>query len=203
MKQQSNTYWSVKKTILATLSVLLITLASCNRDPEFGLEPVIEFENIFFETRTEIIGGGPAVIDQFPVFLRFQDGDGDLGFSQDDLTDPRYESLIDTTILNQDTSFSIRNFNVTLFKKNGEDYEEIQGFIELGGSFQPLIDTDQVGPIEGTLRHNIALNRSSLFANTIIEANDTVRFDIFIIDRELNRSNTVTTTDVIVPPIDN
>ena len=211
LKQQNNTYWTVKKTILATLSVVMVFMASCRRDPGFELTPEIEFENIFFETSivAGVGGGPPEATDQFVIFLRFQDGDGDLGFTQADLTDPKFESISDTTLIDldndgifDDTTTSPRNFNATLFRKNQGIYEEVETTIPLGGSFQPLISTDELGPIEGTLRHNFTTgNRASFFANTTVEPDDTVRFEVFIIDRELNRSNTIVTSDVVIPAV--
>jgi len=212
LKKQNNTYWIVKKTIFTTLSVVLVFLFGCDRDPDFNIIPEIEFESIVFETTTEDIpgGGGTSFRDQFAIFINFQDGDGDLGFTQDDLTDPKFEPLLDTTFFDidndgiDDTTTSIRNFNATLFRKVSGEYEIVESNIVLGGSFQPLIDIEQPGPIEGVLRHNVIINnRASFFANTTVEPNDTVRFDVFIIDRELNQSNTITTSDVVVPPVTN
>ena len=149
---------------------MFVFLFGCQRDPEFNLIPEIEFENIIFETTTDIIpgGGGTSFSDQFAIFINFQDGDGDLGFTQEDLTDPRFEPLLDTTFFDldndgiNDTTTSIRNFNVVLFRKVNGEYEEVESNIVLGGSFQPLIDTEQLGPIEGVLRHNVITGNSCL-----------------------------------------
>lgn len=70
---------------LGLLSFLAILSGSCFEPPEFPAVPQIEFERIEFINSID-----PSDFDSLNLYLKFKDGDGDLGFleSPDDLSYP-------------------------------------------------------------------------------------------------------------------
>ncbi|MFN3316888.1 MAG: hypothetical protein ACK40K_08755, partial [Raineya sp.] len=63
------------------------------------------------------------------------------------------------------------------------------------GRVPPLLDNARQNPIEGVLRYNIG----GLFYDVIgINKRDSIRFEVFIYDRALNKSNVITTPAILV-----
>ncbi len=67
------------KEILLSVIIFVLILVSCNRAPELPVIPNIRFENIEFK---EV--NGP---DSLIVNIYFEDGDGDLGLTSNDIHD--------------------------------------------------------------------------------------------------------------------
>ena len=67
------------KEILLGIIVCIVFLSACNRAPELPIIPKIQFEEIQFK---EV--DGP---DSLIVFINFEDGDGDLGLTSNDIFD--------------------------------------------------------------------------------------------------------------------
>ena len=61
---------------LGLLSFLAIISGSCFDPPEFPTRPQLEFENI------EFIAAQPGDFDTLNLYMRFRDGDGNLGFNE-------------------------------------------------------------------------------------------------------------------------
>lgn len=72
--------------ILKGFAIFIVTalvMGSCFDAPSFGPNPVIEFERIEF-----VQVGGPADQDSLNIFIRFKDGDGDLGLTATQIESP-------------------------------------------------------------------------------------------------------------------
>ena len=65
---------------LGLLSFLAIITGSCFDPPEFPAVPQIEYDNIQFIPATQ-----PGNFDTLNLFIKFKDGDGNLGFNQSSL----------------------------------------------------------------------------------------------------------------------
>jgi len=75
---------------LGLLSFLAIISGSCFDPPEFPVVPQIEFERIEF-----IDSPQPSDFDSLNLYIRFKDGDGDLGFNEStsDISDPYHNAF--------------------------------------------------------------------------------------------------------------
>ena len=216
-------------SIIFSFLVLGIFLISCERPPELSSTPFIEYQNVEFK---QVKNAQDSLI----VTIRFEDGDGDLGLSNNDtgppfnefdfipdddgtfLTfreangEPPFNSndwLIETFILGDTTvvdtvrikrNENFNNFFVDFLQKTGEgSYEKINLIKLLGtnfdGRFQPLNTKGGERPLEGTLRYTM---RSFGFLINPIFRNETLKLEIQIQDRALNRSNVVETPDFIL-----
>lgn len=166
---------------------LLIVCVGCKKQPDFSLTPFIEFENV---TRLEAMDGLGNTVDTVVVSIRFQDGDGDLGVEPSDFFNPKYADFADPT-------GKFLNYYIVFERKNGAQYNEIMTSLAVDGTILPLIGYEEVGPIEGVLNYGFLLNpRSALRSG--FSPNDTVRFRVSIVDRALNVSNQITTSDVVL-----
>ncbi len=152
------------------ISVILI-FDGCKREQKYSDTPHIEFDS-FEITRNQLNPDNLTMGDYLVIKIKFQDGDGDLG------------------IANNDSSSSGDNYILEIFQKQSGAFESL--FFDSGQ--YPYLSTDNVvGPIDGTLSRTIFIPHSSP-----IVPNDTLRFDITILDRALNESNTITTPSIIV-----
>lgn len=75
---------------LGLLSFLGILSGSCFDPPEFPATPQIEYENIQFIGASE-----PGDFDTLNLFIKFKDGDGNLGFNESsfDISDPFHDVI--------------------------------------------------------------------------------------------------------------
>lgn len=168
------------------LVLLALTLTACREEPNYSDIPHIEFDRV--EQYTYFIPDERRFQDTLIVALDFQDGDGNLGLLRSSATGqdsgPDFEPPFD-----QDSEF-YNNFFAELQFKRGSNY--VDSDVVFSGRFPRLSSDDKNEPLEGEIRYTIS-NFSSDFFPT-----DTVRFEIFIYDRALNKSNVVYTSDVVL-----
>jgi len=168
----------------------LLMLIGCIDPPDFSSVPAISplpFQHSILNSQDRL--GNRVVRDSVVFQIAFQDGDGDLGITADEFAgkgDPRLKGL--------------NNYNVRVLRKFGSgrnDYREVFPQVSYSSFFPPLKPDGKRGPIEGTLRFSQTFYD---IANT--RRKDTLKFQIKILDRALNESNTIETDTVIVfPPV--
>ncbi len=159
------------------------TLSSCLTEPKFSFVPRIDFREIrLIPTKgTGLLGNkGDSVI----ISIHFEDGDGNLGLTQEQIKDlsPWKEGQ--------------KNYVVKTLVKNGNIWElrkDNSGkLVDNSGYFFPLkLPTDKPGPIEGTLDYSMVF-----YPTTLLK--DSIKFDIYIIDDKQNASAPITTTPVLI-----
>ncbi|MFO8086498.1 MAG: hypothetical protein R6T91_01660 [Bacteroidales bacterium] len=148
----------------------LLLLYSCTEDPDYPDTPRIKFE------RFQKINNDSTGI----ITLSFTDGDGDIGLASSDTLSP-YDSNY------------FYNFFLYIFERKNGQYDTVQTNIPFHGRI-PLLENVQEGEsIEGEIDMEI-----DIFSMDVFIPSDTVRFEIFIVDRALNHSNTVTTPRIVL-----
>lgn len=215
-------------SVIFSFLVLVVFLVSCERPPELPNTPFIEFQNVEFNqvnnAQDSLIvtirfedGDGDLglsdrdnlppfnefdfVPDDDGTFLTFSEANGEPPFSNNDWFIGEFllgdTTVIDTVRIRRNENFN--NFFVDFFRKTGEGYEKIDLIKLLGtnfdGRFQPLNTKGGERPLEGTLRYTM---RSFGFLINPIFRNETLKLEIQIQDRALNRSNVVETPDFII-----
>lgn len=196
------------KSALVGILVLLF-FSNCEKPPQFSKTPVIEFD-----TLTNSIEFNPFTqteVNKLEVTIRFQDGDGDLGVLSTDIGNIEFRSYSDTTIIPVDTSlvdgvevitpeqtiYTFKNYYIDFFRKVDGAFIPIETKFSLDGTFEPLIAYDEVGPIEGTLSFEFELNEITAIPAGFSK-NDTISFEVFVVDRSLNESNKIRTSEIVV-----
>lgn len=152
--------------------VLTISLFSCEliTGPNFPDTPRISFRDIRKFRITKLSNA----IDSISIGVKFQDGNGDLGLTQEEInTNPPH-------------NYYIKGFR----KVNGEWEPEPFGFT-INGHY-PLLNPGKEGPIEGTLFYG------PLFPILAVPQNTILKFEVYIMDRAGNVSNTIETSEITV-----
>jgi hypothetical protein len=170
------------KLHLLWIILLITSLISCKKDKQFLDEPVISLTK--FEQIKNYAGKDSVGV----LHLYFTDGDGDMGLSPSD-TFPPFDR----------TSPYYYNFYINYFEKqNGQWIRIVTPPIVPGGdtlsnhSRIPYLTPDgQNKTLEGDLS-------MTLFTNNPFSAYDTIKYEVTIVDRALNRSNQIKTADIIL-----
>jgi len=166
-----------------------VILSSCLREPEWSSTPVIKFEKIEKITKVSNDGfGGKTKLDSVIMFIRFQDGDGDLGLT---------ESQLKSSIQYKD----FRNFEVAVLHKKNGTYAPVTFTPPLGGLMNFNFNPDQkTGAIEGTIAYSTQFVYAFYkgYSPRFTPTNDTLKFQIFIRDNAKNVSNTVETDPIVI-----
>jgi hypothetical protein len=188
--------------------LLLIIVVSCEKPPEYSFTPEINFLSI-----SNISVGTGAIVkeDSVTIGITFTDGDGDLGVTQDMVddnskfwTDTFYveaDTIVldegDTIFIEEDVIYEHSNFYAIAYKKVDGEFELLDETEDFKGRFDPMIDEDKSGPIDGTLYCGFSVVED-LSDDPTVAPGDTLKFEIYIYDRELNQSNMVETSEIVL-----
>jgi hypothetical protein len=173
------------KILTSKLYIFLILITtsgifSCSKEKEYPIIPVIEYKSFLYDYSSQ---KGNMVIG-------FTDGDGDIGLYSNQIYPP-----FDTT--------SIYHYNF---------YINIQE--KINGSFIPLVIFNQItqqndtvtfkyripyiepvsanGSLKGEFSTKLDIDLMLPYLNS-----DTIRFETYIYDRKLNKSNTIVSSEII------
>jgi hypothetical protein len=155
---------------LVFCSLAITVMAGCVKAPDHPIEPVLTYGGISSQSMDQ----GSFNNDSLYVFLSFTDGDGDLGYSSQDTT---------TDILVYDNRTN-----------------QLQERLKL----PEVPDEGTSNGIEGEITLRL-FNTCCLFPRNIPPCSspqqyptDTISYSILIIDRAGNKSNAITTDEVIL-----
>lgn len=181
----------MKYTFLLLFGISL-TLSACFSPPDFANAPAIDFKSIEGVRTTDPLGNAQ---DSITVTITFKDGDGDLGIASND-TFPPYQALTTNDAGDIISNYFHHNYHLKVKRfKNGQT--EDVAFLDGGGikgRFGPMVG--ESGPIEGELnfgRYFLVGNGNRTFNNF-----DTIFFEINIVDRALNISNTIESEAIVL-----
>ncbi len=181
-----------------SIACLVLGFIGCT-EPKFPDTPFITFKGINSIERPNK--------DSLIITISFRDGYGDLGLGPYD------------TLAPFDQEPYRYNYHITAFKRRGLDDQGNPNFVPVefptpgftfNGRFPVLKPDRQPGPIEGDLNYSIPIEFPQDFTNeNYILPGDTLRFDIFIYDRDdvsasrgnarnPKQSNPITTGEVVV-----
>jgi hypothetical protein len=109
----------MKKTPTALLVFLLFISCEKDEDPNYPVEPFIEFRELSF-INGETNSGSSYATDTIALIFRYRDGDADLGLNQDpaDLKSPYHSIFLFTT----DAAASIEKINTTITESDIQLY---------------------------------------------------------------------------------
>jgi len=180
------------KTIVFVLLVA-ITSVSCNSLPDLSNSPKITYKSLRF------VKGTNTVFDTMYLTLEFEDGNGDLGLESAETTG-------NFTLFKSDGSINENHYNMLIrpFIKAKGAKEFTEKFLcdnppcpnNYNGRFPRLLFDGTEKPMKGELVYNFI--SSNFGYDNLGIADSVVRFEIFIRDRALNKSNTITTDTVLI-----
>jgi len=177
-----------KILLIACLSIFVL---ACTGEPDFSFTPEIGFNRIqVITTASPDILGNISKRDSVVLSINFKDGDGDLGFSEDD-----YKALISKT------GDSVKTFDVNIFVAKNGKFVKSNPAEKLGGNLKGFRfkQGTKSGPIEGVIDYSINFGYTNYDKIPgLTGKSDTVKFSVQIIDRALNKSNITETIPIIL-----
>jgi hypothetical protein len=177
-----------KILLIASLSIFVL---SCVGEPDFSIIPAISFESIqLITTSSPDILGNVTKRDSVVISVNFQDGDGDIGFTEED-----YKALI------KKTGDSIKTIDINIFVAKNGKFSQSFPVEKIGGNLKGLRfkQGTRSGPIEGTINYSTSFGYTNF--NKIpglTGKSDTVKFTVQLIDRALNKSNTTESSPIVL-----
>jgi len=167
---------------IPVLLIFAVMVTGCKKYDEFPPEPIIEF--LDFTILRDAQG-----IDQRGVLrFGFSDGDGNIGLSDSDTLPP------------YDYNLYIRYFE----RQNGEfkevllitptyinDSTIVNDTATFNGRIPDLMPAGKNKAISGEIE-------DTLFVNNPLSVFDTIMFEIYIKDRDLNKSNVIQTPPIVI-----
>ena len=169
----------VISTLVITLFMSLIMFYGCRKYDNYPIVPHIDFD--FIKIYPDSLG-----VDQTGVIgLSFTDGDGDIGLTAD-----------------QNTGVYQFNLFIKYFEKQKGVFKEI--ILTTPNSLTGKPDTlwfngriPYITP-EGKVKAISGEITDTLFVNNFVSPYDTIKYQIYIKDRALNKSNVVETPEIVI-----
>lgn len=170
------------KNSITLFFILLLIIVSCQKYEEYPLEPRVEF--VEFLMLRDAQG-----IDQRGILrLSYTDGDGDIGLTTDDTVAPYDYNLFIKYFEMQNGVFK-EIFLITSRVVN--DTTIVYDTATFNGRIPILTPAGKNKAIRGEID-------DTLFVNNPLSNFDTIKFEAYIVDRALNKSNTVSTPPILV-----
>lgn len=175
----------------ALLLLTGLTVTSCLEPPDYSDTPSIGFKSI----NSERISDANGVYDRVTIVVSYRDGDGDLGLNNEDKApgSPWAERNANGTL-----NPFYNNYYLTPFVRNAQGE-----FVELAlpdpnfnynSTYPRLATDDRSAPLRGDLKFSYDFFQGNPFSRGQV-----VRFNVSILDRALNQSNTITTDPITIP----
>lgn len=173
---------SCLKICLAALGLISLLMFSCKQDPQFPDTPQISF--LAFDQVKDVSGKDSSGV----LRLSFTDGDGDIGLTAADTFAPYNKG-----------SVYYFNFFISYYEKQNGNWVKIviPGFppgsdtLSNNSRIPYLTPEGQNKALEGEIQ-------MSLFTNNPFSPYDTIKYEVTIADRALNRSNQVSTREIVL-----
>ncbi len=170
------------KNWIVLFFISLLFIGSCQKYEEYPLEPHVEF--VDFLMLRDAQG-----IDQRGVLrLSYTDGDGNIGLTRDDTVAPYDYNLFIKYFELQNGVFK-EIFLITSRVVN--DTTIVYDTATFNGRIPILTPAGKNKAIRGEIE-------DTLFVNNPLSNFDTIKFEAYIVDRDLNKSNTVSTPPMFV-----
>ena len=166
----------------------LATLA-CQKPVEYPIEPKIAYEGFTYLFNADSTFSGEGVIS-----FSYTDGDGDLGLDDSDTLSPfgfndahYYNMVVDylKCVNGEFVKTPLLSWNVQT-----QTYDTVT----FNARFKRLRDSEEPKAISGKMDYTLTVQNP-------FSPNDTVKFEIHILDRALHESNTIQTEAIITNPM--
>lgn len=158
--------------------LMLIVTTACKKAPDYPKEPYIEFKSI--EKYVIVSTNSLTPADSVVINIAFKDGDGDIGLDEEDLSQPAYKD-------------SSKNYILDVYRKIDGKFVLLNLVPNYYGTIPRLSPRGTTGPIDGTIKRD-----DITFKHTVMPENDTLKFEIKILDRAFNISNRIETSEIII-----
>lgn len=178
----------MKKRNLICLLFLVLVACSCQKPVEYPIEPKIAYEGFAYLFNADSTFSGEGIIS-----FSYTDGDGDLGLDEGDTVSPfgrhdahYYNMVID--YLKLENGVFVKK-PLLSWNAQTQSYDTAT----FNARFHRLRDSEEPKAISGTMDYRLMVQNP-------LSPNDTVKFEIRILDRALHESNTIQTESIVTNP---
>ena len=179
----------MKKRNLIGLLFLALAMLSCQKPVEYPIEPKIAYEGFTYLFNPDSTFSGEGIIS-----FSYTDGDGDLGLDDADTLSPfgfhdahYYNMMIDylKCVNGEFVKTPLLSWNAQT-----QSYDTVT----LNARFKRLRDSEEPKAISGTMDYKLLVQNP-------FSPNDTIKFEIRILDRALHESNVIQTDPIFTNPM--
>ena len=177
----------MKRRYLIGLFLMALAVFSCQKKVEYPVEPKIAYEGFTYLMNPDSTFSGQGVIS-----FSYTDGDGDLGLDDSDTLPPfgfndtyYYNMVID--YLKSENGVFVKTPLLSPHVPTGPaDTLVLFDTVTFNARFKRLRDSEEPKAISGTMDYKLTVQNP-------FSPNDTVKFEIRILDRALHESNVIQT----------
>ena len=178
----------MNKRNLIGLLFLSMVMASCQKPVEYPIEPKIAYEGFTYLINEDSTFTGEGIVS-----FSYTDGDGDLGLDDSDTLPPfgfhdahYYNMVVDymKCVNGEFVKTPLLSWN-----PQTQSYDTVT----FNARFRRLRDTDEPKAISGTMDYQLTVQNP-------LSPDDTIKFEIRILDRALHESNTIQTEAIYTNP---
>jgi hypothetical protein len=179
----------MKKRNLIGLLFLALAMLSCQKPVEYPIEPKIAYEGFTYLFNSDSTFSGEGIIS-----FSYTDGDGDLGLDDADTLSPfgfhdahYYNMMIDylKCVNGEFVKTPLLSWNAQT-----QSYDTVT----FNARFKRLRDSEEPKAISGTMDYKLLVQNP-------FSPNDTIKFEIRILDRALHESNVIQTDPIFTNPM--
>ena len=185
----------MKKRYLIGLFLMALAICSCQKPIEYPIEPKIEYEGFTYLINADSTFSGEGIVS-----FSYTDGDGDLGLDDSDTLPPfgfndahYYNMVVDymKCVNGQFVKMPLLSPHVPT---NPADTLVLYDTVTFNARFKRLRNSEEPKAISGTIEYKLTVQNP-------FSPNDTVKFEIRILDRALHESNVIQTDPIYTNPI--
>ena len=179
---------AMKTRTLIGIVFLALVAVSCQKPVAYPVEPKIAYEGFTYLFNPDSTFSGEGVIS-----FSYTDGDGDLGLDDADTLSPfgfndahYYNMLIDylKCVNGEFVKTPLLSWNAQT-----QSYDTVT----FNARFKRLRDSEEPKAISGTMDYTLPVQNP-------FSPNDTIKFEIHILDRALHESNVIQTDPIFTNP---
>lgn len=176
------------RELIGLLFLALATVA-CQKPVEYPIEPKIAYEGFSYLFNADSTFSGEGIIS-----FSYTDGDGDLGLNDGDTLypfgfhDPHYYNMVVDYLKCVNGEF----VKTPLLSWNPQT--QTYDTVTFNARFKRLRDSEEPKAISGKMDYTLTVQNP-------FSPNDTVKFEIRILDRALHESNVIQTDPIYTNPM--
>ena len=185
----------MKKTVAIAFVLFLLAFSACQKPVEYPIEPRIEYQGFTYLFNADSTFSGEGIIS-----FSYTDGDGDLGLNDADTNypfgfdDPYYYNMVVDYMKAENGVFVKTPLLSPHVPTHPGDTLVLYDTVTFNARFRRLRDSEDPKAISGTMDYKLTVQNP-------FSPNDTIKFEIRVIDRALQESNVIQTDPIYTNPM--
>ena len=185
----------MKKTVAIAFALFLLAFLACQKPVEYPIEPRIEYQGFTYLFNADSTFSGEGILS-----FSYTDGDGDLGLNDADTNypfgfdDPYYYNMVVDYMKAENGVFVKTPLLSPHVPTHPGDTLVLYDTVTFNARFRRLRDSENPKAISGTMDYKLTVQNP-------FSPNDTIKFEIRVIDRALHESNVIQTGPIYTNPM--